>query len=310
MKKKSMLTLIAVLVAGLSLFTVATLAAGNADAGYEKFKEIMKDIDHAEEGKVNATVTVTDNGNELMSADIEAVGAKDSDTGSGETVFTVDGVEKSFEFYKSEDALYLIDRNEDAYYKVVDSGEYDEYEDYEDYDRFDDKDHSMTAVEEELLDYFVGDLKDNFTVTENGDGTSISFAMEGAQVPEVLQLMVKAGSASEHRDMDRHDEEWAKDLPFMDGIDTDVMPDLVEDVKIDSMSIDITLDSASKVESFDMAIAVSGRDAAGVFHSVEVNVDSTFDDSVVTPEIIDVDAYDWEVIEHEEAGHAGSKHRR
>ncbi len=304
--------MILVLVLGLSLFTVATVAASTTNVGYEKFKEAMKkadNFDHKEEGQVNAVVTVRDNGEVIFTADIDAVGNEATKEASGNVELTFDGVDKAFTFYKTDDTAYVLDKLDGGAYKIIESDDYDDYDyDYEDH-RYDGKDHSMTPVEEELLDYIVGDLKDNFEVTDQADGsTHYVFSMEGAEVPTLINLMVKAGSAAEHRDSDWKDEDHFADYPFMDGIDPDVMPDLVEDVRIEALTIEALVDANEEPEQVSFSITLAGREADGSEHVITVDVEATCDDSVTEVVEIDTDAYDWTVIDKPEDRHRVKRH--
>lgn len=312
--KRNTLTLIVALVLGLSLFTVATVAAGTTNEGYEKFKEYFKSYDKEdrEHGAGTVTVTVVDNGETVVDAEGEFVGSKEDKEGSGTLNATIDGVEKSFEFYKTDDAMYVIDLLDGGNYELIGTDEYDEY-DYDE-DRYDRKDHSMTAVEEEILDYIVGDLKDNFAATENADGSiTFDFNMEREEVPTLVNLMVKAGSAAEHRSSDRDKQEHLDQFPFLDGIEADLMSDLVEDVQIEALSVSMTLDSEDQMNAMDFSISISGKEANGTYHDITVSVSAECDGEIVEVPVLDVDAYDWETIEVEKdyEGHGprgGFKH--
>lgn len=299
--KKNTLTLTLVLVAGITLFSVATVAASSSNLGYEKFKDLMTTIEHTDQGEISASIKVTDNDATLLEADVRAIGGKESEEASGSVNMITADTNKSLDFYKTEDVLYVIDQNEEGYYAISGTEEdgNTSHGPRGRGDKDDSKDHSMTAIEEEIMDYIVGDLKDNFIVTENADKTVIDFAMENTEVPELVNLMVKAGSAADHRGMNDNKETWANDLPFMDGIDHDQMPDLVEGVKIEEVRIHMTLNSEDEVEAGDFTFVYSGKDAEGEFHEIVVEVSATIDSTFSIPEAMAIDAYDWNVIEHD-----------
>lgn len=295
--KRNTLTLVLVLVLGLTLFTAATVAAGSTTAGYETFKETMKDFSDEEATGGNIKVTVDDNGDEIFSLVGEGVGTKDTEEFSADLTVSDGDLTKVLEVYGLEEAVYLIDVADGGYYTFD-----GEDEDFEHSRRDKDDDRDMTATEEELLDWLVGDLKDNFIVEDLSDGgQSLSFTMEDSEVPTGLNLMLKAGAAADHRSDDFEDSE---DLPeFFEDFDFDSKPELVEDVQLDLLSINLILDSQGNATELDLKVSYSGKEADGTYHEVTVKVDGQFTYEDIQPETIDVEAYDWEVIKSDKEGH-------
>ncbi len=303
--KKNTLAIILVLVLGISLFTAATVAASSTDVGYETFKETMELVQHENIGAGKLNFTITDNGQVVLNGQVDAVGNEADETFSGQVTLTSEDAEALLSFYGVDETVYVIDEANDGYFKIADDGMYDD-EDY-DYDHYD-NDHKMTQVEEELLDYFVGDLKDNFVVVENTDGSKdLSFSMKDSEVPTVLNLLAKAGSAAEHRNGDFDKDEYEEDMPFMKDFDHEELTDLTEDVQIDEVSFNLSVDPNYNVTSIDFKAVVSGKDVDGQYHQIAIAFSGDLDYSNTEVEAIDIDAYDWETIEHtEEKG----RHRR
>jgi len=131
--------------------------------------------------------------------------------------------------------------------------------------------------------------------------------MKDSEVPTVLNLMVKAGSAAEHRSDDFDKDEFEHDMPFMADFDYEDLTDLTEDVQIDELSFNISVDSKNNVTSIAFKAVVSGKDVNGDYHQISIAFDGELDYSDTAVEAIDIDAYEWETIENtEEHG----RHRR
>lgn len=306
MMKKNTLMLTAVLVAGLSLFTVATVAAGTTNVGYEKIKDIMEEVEHSQSGSGAVEITITDNGTEIFAVDASGQLDESGEEAYGAAVIKSNDTTKELEVYKVDDAVYIIDNTDGGNYKMMHT---DDYDDAYEGNYHQDKDRQMTAVEEELLDYMVGDLKDNFEVVTHSDASeSISFSMESSEVPTLVNLMLKAGTAVDHRMSDRDGMDFTN-YPFMSGIDHKDLPDLVEDIKIEALTMQSELDSDNEMTSFNMTLALSGKDVDGEYHEMVVEVATTRDPNEQEVKHLDVDAYDWEIVEQDEDTHRrGNRH--
>lgn len=291
--KRKTLSLVLVLVLGLTLFTAATVAADSTNVGYETFKETMNDLNHEGASNAQVKVSVVDNGENVFTMDADMVGTKGEDIFSGTATMSDATTTKSFEVYGLNDSMYLIDVLEGNYYQMSsDETMADRHDGYEK------DDHDLTAVEEEVLDYFVGDLKENFVVEELNDGSkSMTFNMESSQVPTGLNLMIKAATSAESRTEDRRDN-MAETMPFMDGFDTDATPNLTEDVQLDSVHVTILVDQNNQVTQVSASTEISGKDSDSVYHELAMTFEAIIGYEDVEPATIDTDAYDWELVEH------------
>lgn len=302
-KKKNTLTLVMVLVLGLTLFTAATVAAGSTNVGYETFKATMETMNHKEATTGTVQVSITDNGDTVMA--IEALGAssEDHENFSAQVDVSDGTVAKSFDIFGQDDTMYLIDTENNGYYQMAHD------EDMKDrQNKRGDDDRNLSAVEEELLDYFVGDLKDNFSVDESADGSkTMNFKMEATEVPTGLNLMIKAAASAEHR-TDGQREKRMEGMPFMDGFDLEGSPDLTKDVQLNLLEVTMNVNDEEQVNQMTIEMAYSGLDEDGEFHEVTINVDVALDYAMADVSTIDTDAYDWELIEHNEDQQG--RHRR
>ena len=307
--KRNTASLALAMVLGLSLFAAATVAASSTNVGYEGFKATMKEMDHEGATSGQVSVLVTDNGARVLEVNGQGFTNEAGEDFSGELSISDGQAVKDLLVYGQEDSVYVVDLLENGYYQMLVS------EDMKDgHGRGDDdkEDHDMTAVEEELLDYFVGDLKENFLVVEADDGSKeLIFEMEGSEVPTGLNLLIKAASSVEHRSDDYRDE-TSEEMPFMAGFDFEGKTELTEDIQIEDVMVKINVDDKQQLESMTSMVTFSGKDGQGVDHeiSIQTQVDLAYD--LVEVQSIDVEAFDWEVVEHgtEHKGNMGRRNNK
>jgi hypothetical protein len=287
MKKKNKFIMIGAAVGAMTLFTATAFAYSPNTAGYDAFKSVLK-ANHASGAAINSA---TVNGNFSVTVDGETVLEADG-TGkmgeaggehnvSGDLDFTLMGVERQASLYNSgDDKVYLVDRTHDLHYQVINlddehAGKHRDWSDEEDF-----QDRSMNKAEEALLDFLVGDLKDNFSVANQADGSkTITVDISKEDIPLPLRLLMDAASAEDkigraHAPEAHAGWEQLKQLPFfqgLEGIDLEAqLPQLTEDVAIEHVRLQMTVDANNEVQGVQGELEVSGKDETGVTHRVEL----------------------------------------
>jgi len=296
MNKKSKVLMIGASVAAVSIFTVTAFASTPATEGYDAFKEVMK-ANHAsgksiESATVKGGFTVTVDGETILKADgtTKVEDAGDKHNVSSDFGFSLKGVERAGSLYSSgDDVVYLVDRTHDLHYQVTNLN-----------DQHNDKHHGkhhrsvkdkhenrqMSKAEEALFDFIVGDLKDDFSVTNHADGSkTITVDVTKEEIPLPLRLLIDAASDS-HHDKRTHapeaSESWGKmkQLPFfqdLDVVNLDAqLPKLTKDVAIDRVRMQLTVNANNELLGVSGELEVSGKDEAGVAHRVELESEGDF----------------------------------
>lgn len=287
MKKKNKFIMIGSAVGAMTLFTATAFAYSPNTAGYDAFKAVLK-ANHASEAAIeSATVggnfSLTVDGQTVLKADGtgkmgEAGGEHNV---SGDLDFTLMGVERHASLYSSgEDEVYLVDRTHDLHYQVINlddehAGTHRNWSEDEEF-----QDRPMNKAEEALLDFLVGDLKDNFSVANQADGSkTITVDISKEDIPLPLRLLMDAASAEDkigraHAPEAHAGWEQIKQLPFfqgLEGIDLEAqLPELTEDVAIEHVRLQMTVDANNEVQGVQGELEVSGKDKAGVTHRVEL----------------------------------------
>lgn len=326
MKRKPTLIIVS-LVAAFTLLAVTAFASTPDYAGYEAFKTLASDHQdkesHEEEnGTLKGSITVIDNGVTLVDLDANIKADGPNESFSGTFSIEADGVVKDIDVYGEEDEVYVFDEVSNEYYKINKSDDLEEMhnEEYSRGSRRNDED--MSPAQEELLDFVMGELKDDFELVNNSDGSeTIKFELTKDEMPMLLNLMF---SAMDHDKSDYHGEheelngELLAKYPLLNdlnNIDVD-MPEITENMELDYLKFAITTDD-DEFKAIEFSLIVTGDDEAGISHTQQVDgkfgateVGSTVVDSpdLEGKEIIEVDTEDFR--DEEMNGQKRSKGRR
>jgi hypothetical protein len=288
MKKRSLGMVIALVVA-FSLLAVTAYASTPTYEGYEAFKALAKNVENNHEDKAfkqeNATVTgaftVIDNGVKLVHMETE-LKAQGEDNASGTVKYIHEGVTKELKVYAEDEKVYIFDVLEDIYYladreamKAQHDGSDVEDEYNQEYSRKFSR-NDMTDAQEKLMDFLMGDLKDDFELQYNSDGSeTIKFELTKEEIPMLLNLVVSAASGQERR-TDEY-EEFSPDTTLLEKYpilrDFVHMEDkgstITENVELDYVQLALTTrEDEFLALSFDFKL--TGDDEVGMQHNVQI----------------------------------------
>lgn len=273
MKNKKLIMTVSLVVA-FAVLAVTAFAAQPANQGYEAFKEVMKnhkDVEF-ENGTVTGTLQVTDNGETVFEMSGVLKGTKEEKQISGNVSITANDLNKSLEFYGLEEVMYIFDNEAGEYYQA-NKTKYENFD--EDFRRHGIKDHEMNPEGEALMDFIMGNLKDDFTQTVNTDGSStIEFELTKDEIPVPLNLLVSAASKNHDR-VERMEENTEIDLAqyplFNDFKDMKVeIPGIIDEVELEYLNMSIELNESEEVVGMLFELAYSGKDETGTFHEIAV----------------------------------------
>lgn len=315
MKKRNQWLMIGGAAAAVTLFTATAFAYTPNTEGYNAFKDVLKanylSGTTTDSATIKGNFTVTADGKTVLNAN-GTTKVADSDTGhamSSNFDFTLMGVERSGSLYSNgDDSVYMVDRTNGLDYQVIHPDEKDGWKHRERAKKDDSRGHTMSKAEEVLIDFLVGDLKNNFSVTNHADGSkTITADIDEKDIPLPIRLLM---DVAESRDgMDRkHDKEapehWEriKQLPFFQGLSDinfeEQLPKLTEDFTIEHVKLQFTVDADNELKSVQGELEVSGKDEAGVAHTVEIEgVGDISGTNATTPDAYDPTGKKIEVID-------------
>lgn len=140
--------------------------------------------------------------------------------------------------------------------------------------------NSMKLMEM-VADLLVGDVKTHFT----GDSNTVSVSLEGAQIPELLN--VAAAAMAEHStDLSNRASKVSDNTHELFGNTLKDLP-IMETVQIKSIRLNAILQNGY-LQNNDVTIILSGTDNSGTTHELEINGSNTISDiGSTTPDTID-----------------------
>mgnify|MGYP001405695186 CR=1 FL=1 len=313
MKKRNKWLMIGGATAAVTLFTATAFAYTPNTEGYNAFKEVLKansgtTIDSA---TINGKFAVTVDGKPVLTADgqTKVADAEDGHLMSSNFDFNLMGIERSGSLYgNGEDNVYMIDRTHGLHYQVIKPEEKDGWKHRGRHDKDEARNRSMSKAEEVLLDFLVGDLKKNFSVANHADGSKTITADIGEKdIPLPIRLLMDV--AESHDRMERKHEEEApaqwqriKELPFFQAFSDinfeEQLPELTEDFTIEHVKLQFTVDANNELQNVKGELEVSGKDDAGVAHTVEIegagDISGT---NATTPDLYDPAGNNIEIID-------------
>jgi hypothetical protein len=273
--------------AAVTVFTATAFAANSniSNGGYDEFKQIMKNsqqVKQASNANLNGAFTITDNGKVIAEMKGDVKGNCEGEKANGNVQIKLMGKEQDLSFYKNGEDSYLVDKTNDKSYQLINMNK--------------DKDHKvskrhrevraekpqMGKASEALMDYLVGDLKSQFELTQNNDGTkSITLDLDQNEIPVPLNLLVVV--AAENRDCSNAQYENGMDtakLPFLKEF-SDLgkdLPKLKQDVKLTGFILKLNVDEKDQIKSFDVKISTTGNDVNGTYHELTFSSSTSISD--------------------------------
>ncbi|GMK39777.1 hypothetical protein PCCS19_28320 [Paenibacillus sp. CCS19] len=315
MKKRNQWLMIGGAAAAATLFTATAFAYTPNTDGYNAFKEVLKannlSADTIESATVNGSFSVKVDGESVLDLDgkAKAADAEDGHIVSSDINFTLKGVARSASLYSNNDeSIYMVDRTHNLNYRVINLGEENAGNHRERSDEDDRDVRSMSKAEEALLDFVVGDLKNNFSVANHADGSkTITADIDEKDIPLPIRLLMDAAESkdragSRHVEESSADWERIKQFPFFQGLEDinleEQLPELTEDFAIEHVKLQFTVNANNELQSVQGELEVSGKDEAGIAHTVEIEGAGDISGiNATTPDVYDPAGKNIEIID-------------
>lgn len=271
--------------AAVTVFTATAFASTSTynNGGYEELKQIMKSSQvtaHFSSASFDGKFQITDNGKVIAKMTGEVKGNHEGKEASGNVQINLMGKEQELSFYKNEEASYLVDQSNSKYYQVINMNE-DRYKKHREI-RGEDaaREQHMGKTGEALLDYFMGDLKSQFELSQNVDGIkSITLDLDQNEIPVPINLLVGLAAENNHhgRNMNYENgmqlaqkELLEEKLPFLKefcALEKD-MPELKQDVKLTGLFLKLNVDDDNQIKAFEVKVDMTGTNTNGEYHEV------------------------------------------
>lgn len=295
--KKTKLASFAVLMVSLALFLAVVIAGPNQAAGYQSFKNVLRANNSTrgyDNATIYATVEVSDNDQRilLLEADLSADNLNELVSGTVKLSNLTQSTE--IDIYSAGEKLYIVDENNNGYY--LDNPKDHEPKQYREHN-----DQNWSIAGEKFLDYFVGDLRQQFEEAVNEDGSKvITVELNENEMPELVKLIASINSQNNKWHSDDDDTvNWASDLPFLGIIQSTCksLPEIMIDKEVRLLKFDLKVDKNNTVNGMGFEINLTGVDGNGQFHDLVLKIQadcSMINMTEVNP--IDLEKYHWEEV--------------
>jgi len=257
--KKRTITIVAVL-AAISMLSFAVFAGNDTFAGYERFKDLLRNNQEMEIGHGEGSVVVIDNGEVALTVSAEF--AEDQLTEDGYGIVTIESeeIDKALEVYSQGETVYLVDGS-DVY---MGSQSDDEYNYHSDFDSDFEVTEEFNAKSEAIMDILMDDIKHNFTL----EGENVVFELTKEEMPALLNIL----ASSDKESYDRRNEMSGEmaNYPLFEELNSleKVLPELTE-TEIEYLKVVLVVEE-DNVTGVQANITVKGLDENGEMHQLEV----------------------------------------
>lgn len=284
------------IVTAVAVLGLVAFATPTENQGYALFKDLLKSNAHENfdkenfDGRIAGTVEVTDNGQSLVTVVGDMAVSEADKAFKGDVTLKLANLNKDLAIYGNDKQVYILDKAMNQVYvgdhEAQMAGDDEAFEGMG-HSRDMNKDFSkMTAQEEAVMDFFVGDLAKQFEVVPQTDGTSdLAFELTKTEMPAIINLMTSmkpegdshkySGRGHFGQDQEMSSKMDLSKFPLLKELDqADVqLPELVEAVSVDYIKVLMDLDSKGEVKGLALSLKISGLDKDGVAHNVAVNAD-------------------------------------
>lgn len=297
--KNKKLRLGLIVLAAVTVFTATAFAAQPEYQGYAALKQIMLESRNNTEylsETCNGKFQLTDNGTTIAELSGSFKSEGEAKEGSGDIILKLHGKQQELAFYKSDDSMYLTDKNNSKYYKLINAeGDSNRFSEHDRAGK--DGEHQFGAAEEGILDYLVGDLKSQVQMSEGSDGSkTFIIDLNKDEIPMPLNLLTALAIEKRGNGPDRNINQempqlkkqlMLEKLPFLKELiceEGEHMPQLTENVKLAALKLKFSADAENQFTSLDAELTITGNDSAGVFHEITLSV-STYVSDINSTEV-------------------------
>ncbi|WP_028611392.1 hypothetical protein [Paenibacillus harenae] len=288
--KKKWMTMGAVFGLGVVMLIASGVSAMAGTSGYDVYKAAIKNSHTVSSVTSAGTITVTDNGSAILSADLLAKMNHGQDAMSASVNFRAGSEEKKLSMFK-QDGKVILNTGESEVYKQLEAGEAEWQKD---------ESHAGPPKHmESVIDALMGNLKELATVEQSADGGKhASLHMSGSQIPAVVNAVgtLAISNMADHG-------QWANA-----NIDSEMhvelmskMPKLTDRIQVKEINFDADINAENYIEHQTAELVVTGSDEAGTTHEVVITLDFKMSDfNQTVPDTIDLTGKQVETIQRDE----------
>ncbi|WP_127531667.1 hypothetical protein [Paenibacillus kobensis] len=262
------------LVVGSALMVSSAFANMGDARGYEAYKTALKTTAAVDNATQHIVLSVRDNGSELLNVDATVKESQSGSAVSSKTSIRTGAETAAIDFYKQQEGMIIKNSRSDIYNVVKGENEQDDQE------REWNGDPAFDQSVEKIIDALVGNVKNNFTLSEaSGGRTTVEMKLAGSQIPTAANvigsIIVKEALSGKHSQAEHGSKQpEAAELLGLDLKQLDPhLPQLSDQVNIDQITLHANIDEHHYVTDQTLELTVSGKDASGHAHKLVVSAD-------------------------------------
>lgn len=246
----------------------------SSSSGFEVYKAAVKNIPLADSLTAQGTVSVLDNGKEILSATSTHKMDLTNKTMSNISTTLAGDKTQSNEIYRQNDQTIMKNSSSDAY-TVIEKGQ-------RNFAKARDNattDKTVPAEVENIIDLLAANFDNNISLDNNSDGSkTVTLNLADSQISPLenafAALIVKNAN-----------HEGGKRANTV----TTSLPQLVDEISLNSVNVTAQISDQGQLTRQTAVIKVTGKDASGQVHEIVVNVDVNLSNiNSTTPDTIDL----------------------
>ncbi|WP_289137273.1 hypothetical protein [uncultured Brevibacillus sp.] len=285
MRKKWLAVALAVGLSGALVWGMG-ISASAENRGLDVYKSALQQTKEAKSKTAQAKLELTDNGVKLLTLEGIAKVNHDENVASLDATYTDADGTGTFQAFHEQDQVVFKKGDSDVY-RVMET---------KDWGRKSEK-HTQDgppAFVKQLFPALLGDMNQWTTVTELPDGgKQVTLELSEEEMPAFIKVIAPAVYAK----MAEHGE--AK--PVAEKSLTVKLPNLKEEVQVDAITVQATINKNNLIEKQTAEVHLSGVDASGKKHELLLSIDVSLSDlAATTPDHIDLAGKQVEKISQED----------
>ncbi|MFZ5639534.1 MAG: hypothetical protein ACOY4Q_02465 [Bacillota bacterium] len=294
---KKLFAFLAPLAIGGVMLGASAYAAISGNSGYDVYKEAFKNTRAVQSMAPAVEVSVKDNGALLFEVESAAKVNRENRSMSGKFTIVSGGLTKTVDIYR-QDGKAVFKSSDSDVYNVFEPGRGKKHRG----GKWHGDDADRVQDIENLVDALAGDIRNFITLENNPDGSKeVALTLADNQISPVVNAAAslavkKAGDGRGHMN--------EKHMAFMaDSGLKDKLPKLVKDIKVSSIDVDAKITKDNLIEKQVQTIVITGVDADGKEHKLEITVEAGFTGyNSTVPDTVDLDGKQVNVIEGHKRG--------
>lgn len=279
-----------------SALLVTSAFAGIGDAqGYDAYKSAVKATVAAQNMTEKVTVSVKNNGSELLHINSTSKTDKVNRTASADITVSNGTIQQALSVYR-QDGKQIIKASDSDVYVVAGSGK--QFKDRAKQENSGSKDELIKSEVENVVDALVGNLKNYVTLSPQTDGTkAIDVQLSASQIPAVANavssLFIKAAVNEDHPHKELNSTLGSGLAQVKNSL-----PKLTQNIQIKEVDIHAIVNEQNQITNQTLNIVLSGEDAGGAAHDVAVQADIGLSDlSTTVPDKVNLEGKQVQTIE-------------